>query len=38
MARTNYDPLDRDPLFGCDVAVLVTEPRKPVRELAGNYR
>jgi len=25
-------------LFGCDAAVLVTEPRKPVRELAGNYR
>ncbi|MFD7306866.1 helix-turn-helix domain-containing protein [Promicromonospora sp. NPDC059942] len=24
-------------LFGCEVAVLVTEPRKPVRELAGNY-
>lgn len=25
-------------LFGCDPAVLVTEPRKPARELAGNYR
>lgn len=25
-------------LFGCDPAVLVTEPRQPVRELAGNYR
>lgn len=25
-------------LFGCDPSVLVTEPRRPVRELAGNYR
>lgn len=24
-------------LFGCDVAVLVNEPRKPVRDVAGNY-
>jgi hypothetical protein len=25
-------------LFGCDPAVLVNEPRKPVRDIAGNYR
>jgi hypothetical protein len=25
-------------LFGCDPAVLVTEPRRPVRDVAGNYR
>ncbi len=25
-------------LFGCDPAVLVNEPRKPVRDVAGNYR
>jgi hypothetical protein len=71
MARTNYDPLEKHPLFdgtldpdiddevapavrprpapnldqvgviallfGCDVAVLVNEPRKPVRDVAGNY-
>ena len=24
-------------LFGCDPAVLVNEPRKPVRDVAGNY-
>lgn len=24
-------------LFGCDVSVLVNEPRKPVRDVAGNY-
>jgi hypothetical protein len=24
-------------LFGCDPAVLVKEPRKPVRDVAGNY-
>ncbi|MEU4384041.1 helix-turn-helix transcriptional regulator [Promicromonospora sp. NPDC023805] len=24
-------------LFGCDVAVLVNEPRRPARDVAGNY-
>jgi hypothetical protein len=24
-------------LFGCDPAVLVNEPRKPTRDVAGNY-
>ena len=24
-------------LFGCDVSVLVKEPRKPARDVAGNY-
>lgn len=51
MARTNYDPLEKHPLFdgtldqvgviaqlfGCDVVVLVNEPRKPARDVAGNY-